>query len=345
MGPSARDGASSNPRRQPDCHRFESPLGLPQWKWISSVVGPMANPENPATAARPSSNVGWRDLLPWIPAGLILAWWVRDLSHQWSSLVDYHYGWILLMLTGFLVWERWPTRPMQDRPVRGVWPLLLGLAGLPLVVMAELYRIGVARSPSSSMALSLGCTLFLCANLLLLRGPQTLRHFAFPLLFFYLAVPLPKIIWNPVVFSLQSLVTTLNVETLNLMGIPAERRAHLIQLPNCVVGVDEACSGIRSLQSSLMAALFVGDLTLRRGGGKALFLVAGIGLAMLGNFLRSLYLSLTAYREGPEALKAVHDSAGWSVLVFTAGGVILLAWALTRLEQQGSRSANAERVA
>lgn len=294
----------------------------------------MANPENPATIDQPGSVIGWRDLLPWVPAGLIAAWWIRDLSHQWSSLVDYHYGWILLMLTGFLIWERWPTRPTDDRPVRGFWPLLLGLAGLPLVVVAELYRIGVARSPSSSMALSLGCTLFLCANLLLLRGPKTLRHFAFPLLFFYLAVPLPKIIWNPVVFSLQSLVTTLNVETLNLMGIPAERRAHLIQLPNCVVGVDEACSGIRSLQSSLMAALFVGDLTLRRGGGKALFLMAGIGLAMAGNFFRSLYLSLTAYREGPEALKAVHDSAGWSVLVFTAGGVILLAWALTRMEQR-----------
>lgn len=297
----------------------------------------MAKPGNPApntSVAQPSSAAGWRGILPWIPAALISAWWIRDLSHQWSSLVDYHYGWILLMLTGFLIWERWPTRPTQDKPLRGVWPLILGLMGLPLVVVAELYRIGVARSPSSSMALSLGCTLFLCANILLLRGPRTLRHFAFPLMFFYLAVPLPKIIWNPVVFSLQSLVTTLNVETLNLMGIPAERRAHLIQLPNCVVGVDEACSGIRSLQSSLMAALFVGDLTLRRSGGKILFLVAGITLALVGNFLRSLYLSLTAYREGPDALKAVHDSAGWSVLIFTAGGVILLAWALTRVEQR-----------
>jgi len=265
---------------------------------------------------------------------MIIAWWIRDLSHHWSSLVDYHYGWILLMLTGFLVWERWPTRPNNDQPMRWGWPFTLALIGLPLVTLGELYRIGVARTPSSSMALSLGSTLFLCANILALAGPKTLRHFAFPLFFFYLAVPLPKIIWNPVVFSLQSFVTTLNVETLNLLGIPAERRAHLIQLPNCVVGVDEACSGIRSLQSSLMAALFVGDLTLRRGSGKMLFLFAGITLALVGNFFRSLFLSLTAYRRGTDALEEVHDSAGWSVLLFTASGVILLAWWLTRFERR-----------
>lgn len=274
---------------------------------------------------------GW---LPWLPAALIAGWWVRDLSFQWSSLVDYHYGWLVLLLTAFLIWERWPTRPRDDRPTGWTIPFLLALIGLPLVAVSELYRIGVARTPSSSMALSLGSTLFLAANVLALGGPRTLRHFAFPLLFFYLAVPLPKIIWNPIVFSLQSLVTTLNVEALNLIGIPAEQRAHLIQLPNCVVGVDEACSGIRSLQSSLMAALFVGDLTLRRASGKVLFLVAGIALAVVGNFFRSLFLSLTAYRKGPEALEAVHDSAGWSVLVFTAVGVILLAWWLTRLEKR-----------
>lgn len=291
-----------------------------------------ATQPQPASAAVPRSAGVPGAWWGWIPAGLIGLWWVRDLSFQWSSLVEYQYGWLVLLLTAYLVWERWPSRPQDDRPSGWAWPLGLALAGTPWVAVAELYRIGVARTPSSSMALSLGCTCFLAANVLALAGPRTLRHFAFPLLFFYLAVPLPKVLWNPVVFSLQGLVTHLNVETLNLLGIPAERRAHLIQLPRCVVGVDEACSGIRSLQSSLMAALFVGDLTLRHPAGKLLFLVAGLGLALLGNFLRSLYLSLTAHRHGLAALESVHDMAGWSVLVFTAIGVMLFGWLLTRAE-------------
>jgi hypothetical protein len=42
---------------------------------------------------------------------------------------------------------------------------------------------------------------------------------------------------------------------------------------------------------------------------------------------------MTAYRGGPDALKAVHDSAGWSVLLFTAAGMAVLGWAMTRMEK------------
>lgn len=276
-----------------------------------------------------------------LPGALIVGWWIWDLSYQWRSLVEYQYGWIVVLLTGFLIWERMPTRPLEDEPAGFSLCLGLAAAGMPLVALGELYRIGVARTPASSMCLSLGIALFLSANLLYAGGRQTFRHFVFPLAFFFLAVPIPKIVWNPIVFSLQSLITWLNVETLNLVGIPAMKVGHVIQLPRCTVGVDEACSGIRSLQSSLMAALFVGDLMLRRPGSRVVFLLAGLVLAVIGNFLRSLYLSLTANRLGPEGLKAVHDTAGWSVLVFTALGVVVLAWWFTRKEERLQREAEA----
>jgi exosortase len=182
------------------------------------------------------------------------------------------------------------------------------------------------------MALSIGCALFVAAMVRGLHGQRTLRHFVFPLLFFFIAVPIPKSLWNPIVLGLQTFVAILNVEALGLLGIPAERHAHVIQLPNGKVGVDEACSGVRSLQSSIMAALFIGDLTLRRTGWKVFFALGGIALAVAGNFARSLYLSTTAYRHGTEALKAIHDAAGWSVLAFTACGLVLLAMLVGRLE-------------
>jgi exosortase len=182
------------------------------------------------------------------------------------------------------------------------------------------------------MCLSLGCTLFLVGNILLLRGRKTLRHFAFPFLFFFLAVPIPKILWNPIVFTLQSWVSILDVELLNLSGIPAARQAHVIILPNGQVGVDEACSGIRSLQSSLMAALFIADLILQRLSAKIAFFFLGLGLAVIGNLIRSYLLSLIAYRNGIDILERWHDTAGWSILGFTSIGVIFLAWLFNRIE-------------
>lgn len=295
------------------------------------TTSPSSGSEASPGAVGPPQGISWLSL---VPAGLIVLWWIHELSFQWRSLVEYQYGWIVLLLTGFLVWERMPTRPLDDTPAPLWQGLVLALAGAPLVALGELYRIGVARTPASSMCLSLGVACFLCANLLLIGGRRTLGHFLFPLAFFFLAVPIPKIVWNPIVFSLQAMITWLNVETLNILGIPAVQTGHVIQLPRCSVGVDEACSGIRSLQSSLMAALFVGDLMLRRAGWKAVFLIAGLALAIVGNFFRSLYLSLAANRGGPEALKAVHDTAGWSVLVFTAVGVVLLASWFTRAERR-----------
>lgn len=275
----------------------------------------------------------WVQALWVLPLALVAAWWIRDLSYQWSSLLEYRFGPIVVMLAAYLIWERWPTRPKRDEPASFGLSLALAALGFCCVAAAELYRIGIARTPTSSMLLSIGCASFIAAKLLAISGRRTLLHFLFPLLFFFIAVPIPKFFWNPIVLGLQSFVAMLNVEALRIMGIPAERFAHVIQLPNTRVGVDEACSGVRSLQSSIMAALFVGDLTLRKGGWKVFFLIGGVVLAIAGNFFRSLYLCLTAYHHGDSALKAVHDTAGWSVLAFTAVGVVLLAMLVSRLDR------------
>lgn len=272
--------------------------------------------------------------LPWLlPAGLVALWWVNDLSFQWATLIEYQFGWIVLLLTAYLAWERWPTRPKMDIPAPFWFCFLICLGAAPLVAVSELYKNAVARVPSTAFILSLGCCLFLVSNLLLVCGRRTVRHFLFPLLFFFVAVPLPKSIWNPVVFGLQQLVTWIDVESLRIMGIAAESQGSVINLPNCQVGVNEACSGIRSLQSSVMAALFVGDLTLRSNTWKVIFFGAGIFLAMAGNFFRSLYLAYSAYLGGPEQLKKVHDTAGWSVLAFTAVGLVILSLLITRFER------------
>lgn len=271
-------------------------------------------------------------VLPWLGPAFIVFWWVRDLSFQWAGNPEFQHGWLVAALTGFLIWDRLESGPVDDTPSTSYWPLGLGILGFPLVTVAELYRIGVARSPAQCMCLSLGCSLFLVGNILLLCGPKTLRHFAFPFVFFFLAVPIPKILWNPIVFTLQSWVSILDVELLNITGIPAARQAHVILLPNGQVGIDEACSGIRSLQSSLMAALFIADLVLHNLSAKIAFFFLGIVLAVIGNLIRSYTLSVLAFRHGIDIVEKWHDTAGWSILGFTSLGVIILAWFINRLE-------------
>ena len=279
----------------------------------------------------------------WLPLVVFVGWWVYSLQFQWRAQEEHRFGFLVVVLVAFLVWDRWESRPRDDAPAP-IWKTTAWmLAGFPLVLLAELYRHALTRSPASATALSLGTVCFITASVLQNWGPRTLRHFRFPLLFALVAVPLPGVLWNPITLGLKGLVTAINVELLGLWGIPAERQGSVIQLPNCRVGVDEACSGIRSLQSSLMMALFIGDQALRRKGLRVLLVAGAVGWAVVGNIGRSLYLSLTAHRHGTAALDAIHDTAGWSVLAVTLVGLAAMAWILARWESAVSRAGGRRR--
>lgn len=294
-----------------------------------------ARADNPdSKAASPVTGVPLGGWLWWLPALAVTVWWLLDLRYQWASLPEYRFGPFVVVLAGFLAWERWDARPRTDVPAP-LWHIFgLAALGLPWVLLAELWKHGVARAAAPSFALSLGCACFLVALALAASGWRTVRHFFFPLLFFFIAVPLPNTLRSPVVLALQSLVASVNVEVLKLMGIPAVKSGHLITLSQTQVGVDEACAGIRSLQSSVMVALFVGDLVIRRTGWKLFFAFAGVGLAVFGNFVRSLRLSLAAHSGGEAALHAVHDATGSLVMWVTLIGLALLAWWVSRLEKR-----------
>ena len=136
-------------------------------------------------------------------------------------------------------------------------PITLGaLAYLPLKVILE-------ANPDWRMALwtdgflALGITL-----LIVLRwgGWSWLRHFIFPPFLMLLTIPWPTRLENPFIQGLMQLVAHVTVEILNLLGIHAVQLGNLIQLTNGLVGVEEACSGVRSFQSILMASVFLGEL-------------------------------------------------------------------------------------
>ena len=52
-------------------------------------------------------------------------------------------------------------------------------------------------------------------------------------------------------------VAAIAAETMTLFGVPAQLEGNLIRVSSGLVGVNEACSGVRSLQTSLMIGLLV----------------------------------------------------------------------------------------
>jgi len=269
-----------------------------------------------------------------LPAWLAMAWLVSQTQWFWNNRPDLQFGWVVLLLCLYLFWESWEKRPGFE--LRWSWGMAVaGLAGAALAFLVQIYQAAFGINSATTMGLALAILLLVWANLTFVFGWRGAWHFAMPFGFILIALPLPGMIYNLIVGNLQSVVTSLNVEILSLAGVPAQRVGSLIQLPNGVVGVDEACSGIRSLQSAVMATLFIGYVVLRSNGLRVLLLAVGILLAFLGNVIRSLTLSFVAYRRGLDALDSFHDTAGWSILGFTVVGVMFFAWLFGKVEKGG----------
>jgi exosortase len=275
-------------------------------------------------------------LLGLLPSALALAWLVSRARWFWNHNPELQIGWIVLVLSGYLLFEAWEKRPAPRFRWNGSGAALV-LCGLATLFFAQLYQAAFGVTTEGMSLLGAGVMLFIAGNVHYVFGRAGIACFAFGCAFLLLALPVPDTIYFPLVSSLQSKVAAANVTLLNLIGIPAEQTGSAIRLPRCVVGIDEACSGIRSLQSATMATLFIGYLTLRKKSLQAALLGLGILAAIVGNLVRSFFLSYTANAKGAAAIQSYHDAAGWSILAFTALAVALFAWLLNRLEKHLTR--------
>jgi sugar transferase EpsL len=281
-------------------------------------------------------------LLMLAPAWLAVGLLVSRLQWVWTHRPELQFGWIVLLLSAYMFLENWSTRPAPVFRADALDWFAAGL-GISLLILVQAYQSALGTSAAVHAGHAAAMVLVAFASVRSVFGWRGWYHLGFPFLFLLVAVPLPSAIQNPVTSFLQNIVTTVNIEALNLFGIPARRLGGLIQLPSGTIGVDEACSGIRSLQSSIMATLFIGHLTLRSNLLRGLLLVGGVAVAVFGNMLRSLFLSFIAYRHGVESIGRVHDSAGWSILAFTAIGVGLLAFFANSLHRKTSTGRAAPR--
>jgi exosortase len=256
-------------------------------------------------------------LMPsWVGAG----WLCYQASWYWSHSPEMQFGWMVLLLSGFLVTEVAAERALVQ-PRWGLLPIFLVVIGVSSLVIFQLYQAAFGTMPASLMVLAFGVMSIITANIIAVYGVEALGTLGFAFYFLLIALPLPSVIQSLLVSKLQLFVAFLDAELLNLIGIPAQRAGAVIQLPNGQVGVDDACSGFRSLQSSIMSGMFIGFLLFKTWGWRVMLVTVSILLAILGNIGRTLFLCCQGAAKGIESIRGVHDAAGWSVMAFTIAGV------------------------
>lgn len=322
-----------------------------------------------------------RDLRPLISVLCLLALWFvlcRHLSSEWSVNDQYSYGWFVPFFAAILFWLRWEQRPQPQAAaevpssklqapngesakirnpqseirtphstIRNSNALVAALLAIPaLVLLLPLRLFELANADWRPLAwVHTALVVFLTLIYIwYVGGKPWLRHFAFPVAFIFVAVPWISPIEQPVVQGLMRAVAAVAAETATLFGIPAQLEGSLIRIPSGLVGVNEACSGVRSLQTALMIGLLFGELKRFDLTRRLALIVTAVALSLIANCGRAFFLVWVAANNGVAAVDRWHDFAGYSIVALVFVGTLAAAALLSKGESLKAKVENEEEV-
>ena len=278
---------------------------------------------------------------------LVALWFglCRELSGDWAVNEQYNFGWFVPFFAVYLFWLRWQDRPQieirspkSEIRKRQTTAALLAIPALLLLLPVRLFEIA---NPEWRLLAWTHAFAVVTLTLLLLwsaGGRAWLHHFAFPVAFIFIAVPWPTALEIPVIQGLMRLVAHIAAETAMLLGTPAQVEGNLIRVSNGLVGVNEACSGIRSLQTSLMIGLLFGEVKRLSVSRRLTLIVCAAVIALLANFVRAVFLVRIAATENLSEVSRWHNIAGYSIILVVFVSTMVLAYLLGKFEIRNQKS-------
>ena len=291
---------------------------------------------SPQTAAgpRPTS-----PSFPWALLVVLVTWcWaIWSCAEHWQANPNYSYGWAVpLLATGFAFRRYWrlpSTNPAPQPALSSLsraFQLTVAIAIVIMVFALEYWREQMWHPEIVLWSICLIAVLSTLAIFYFCGGATLARAELFPVAFFLTAVPWPPRFEQPLTSSLMKWVAVATTELLHWFGIEAQTSGGAIALPSGLVGITEACSGVRSMQAGIMFGLAMGEWFLLQPVRRIVLLGIAIVLALATNLIRTFVLCLEAHWHGVDYLDQVHDLIGNVVITALIGGIWIAGKLLSR---------------
>jgi exosortase len=163
-----------------------------------------------------------------------------------------------------------------------------------------------------------------------LAGTRAVRTIAAPLVFLFMAIPLPALVVNAVTLPLQLAASRIGEATLTAAGVAVFRDGNLLELPSTTLEVAEACSGLRSILS-LAAISGLLAWTEPSWPRRVTLVAAGLPIAIVMNGLRIAATGLACEAWGPRAASGPwHTFSGWVTFLVSVFVLVRLERAMTK---------------
>jgi len=254
-----------------------------------------------------------------------------------TTSMDYSYCLFVPFIFAYLIFVRWEQIACQSIQGNnaGMGLILAGLLLYWLGLRAEIQYFGYAA-----------VQLLMIGVIVWLWGWAVFRKLLFPWAFFAFVWPMPFL--EPIVaFPLRMVMSHLAGDSLNILGIPTvQNGTSLISAPDPVAGLSigarfqidiaDPCSGLRSLFALLMCSALYSYLFLNRFWQQWLVFLSAIPLAIVGNLVRVIMLTIgsiwfgTSFAIGTDEKPSYfHETAGFVVFAVALGLEVLLGTLLT----------------
>lgn len=246
--------------------------------------------------------------LVWAYAGVL-----AGLVQRWWDNPDYIHGFLVIPFAIFLAYKR-----------RGLMPESLEqsqvFGGCVLIAVSVLLRC-LSAYFSDPILEPLSFPICVGGVALLLGGRPMLGWLLPSIIVLPFMIPLPDFMASWGNLALQRVATVASTFLLQTFGVPAASFGNVIVLTNTELGVEEACSGLRS--TVLFLAVSVGAALLLKGSPERLVaILSAIPAAIIANIVRIVATGILYQYASSELAEAVfHDFFGFLMLPLAAGMV------------------------
>ena len=248
---------------------------------------------------------------------LLLVPTVMDLANQVWNTDEQGHGPIIGAVSLWLMWrsrERVINAPYKPANTLGLLLFVAGVAG---------YALG--RSQQIIQGEVVGIWLAAMGMVLLLRGAEALRAWAFPFFFLIFIVPLPGVFVQALTIPLKTAVSYVAEQLMYWAGYPVARTGVILQVGQYQLLVADACAGLNSMFTlEALGLLYCNLMGYTSKLRNVLLAILVIPIAFIANVVRVMILILVTFHFGDEAGQGfVHTFAG--MLLFGVGLVMMLA--------------------
>lgn len=273
-------------------------------------------------------------ILLWLPclvlAGLLVALYgqiIRGLADDWWNDPNASHGLLVPPLAAYIAWQRKHlTLSIPAAPrLGGLWWVVAGSLLLLIGKLGAEFFLG-----------RLSIVILLAGFVDTFWGRQRLKSLAFPLLLLATMVPMPVIVYNQLAQPLQLFASAVSTRIAQAVGVSIFQEGNVIQLANTTLGVEEACSGLRSLSALIVMALLLGFLVCTRIRTRVSLLVLAVPIAILVNVIRVAGTAILADYSPELAMGFYHTFSGWLIFLL---GIALVYGACQLLHQWMDRTA------